>query len=93
VRQVCTAQAVFAHRADWCALLFIGCYFSDGGKSDDEIADICYRFADSFTKEFGSLRCFDLRPNGFNKEDKPHLCEDITCRAIEFAYHFISGVA
>jgi C_GCAxxG_C_C family probable redox protein len=74
------------------ALLFMGCYFSDRGKSDDEISDLCYRYADSFSKEFGSLRCFDLRPNGFTKEDRPHLCEDITCRAIEFAYHYISEV-
>jgi C_GCAxxG_C_C family probable redox protein len=54
-------------------LMFIGCYFSDRGRTDAEIADLCYRFAEAFEKEFGSLRCYDLRPNGFTAEDKPHL--------------------
>lgn len=71
------------------AIMFIGIYFSDLGKSDSDIALLCYQYADEFTKEFGSLRCYDLRPNGFNKADPPHACEEITCKAIEFAYEFI----
>jgi C_GCAxxG_C_C family probable redox protein len=71
------------------ALMFIGSYYCDRGKPDEEIVSLCYQFADSFTNKFGSLLCFDLRPNGFTKEDKPHLCEDLTIRAIEFTKHFI----
>jgi C_GCAxxG_C_C family probable redox protein len=74
------------------ALMFMGCYFSSRGKTDDEIAALCYGFADSFTKGFGSLRCFDLRSNGFTPEDKPHLCEDLTIRAIEYAQQYIAKI-
>ena len=71
------------------ALMFIGIYFSEQGKYEDDIASLCYQFADEFTKEFGSLKCFDLRPNGFTEDDPPHLCEGLTIAAIEFACDFI----
>jgi C_GCAxxG_C_C family probable redox protein len=71
------------------ALMFIGIYFSNRGQSKYDIELICYRFADEFTKKFGSLRCYDLRPNGFNENDPPHLCEQLSSAAIEFAYQFI----
>jgi C_GCAxxG_C_C family probable redox protein len=71
------------------ALLFMGLYFSDRGKSTDEIVSLCYRYADEFTKKFGSLTCRELRPGGFSEDDPPHACEGLTCEAIEFAYEFI----
>jgi len=71
------------------ALMFLGIYFSDSGKSDYEIASICYRYADAFTRNFGSIKCFDLRPNGFRENDPPHLCEKLTCEAIKFTIEFI----
>lgn len=70
-------------------LMFIGIYFSKYNKSDTEIANICYQFADSFKQNFGSLLCYDLRPNGFTNNDLPHLCENLTVDAIDFAYNFI----
>ena len=73
------------------ALMFIGIYCSGKGKTAEEISAICYRFAESFEKRFGSLRCYDLRPNGFSENDPPHVCEGITCDAIDFAYKFIRG--
>jgi len=71
------------------ALMFLGVFFSDKERSEDEIIEICYRFAESFTEIFGSLSCFDLRPNGFTDNDPPHLCEGLTCSAVLFAYDFI----
>ncbi|MEL7603287.1 MAG: C-GCAxxG-C-C family protein [Bacillota bacterium] len=71
------------------ALMFLGLYFSDRGKSTDEIVSLCYRYADEFTKKFGSLTCRELRPGGFSEDDPPHACEGLTCEAIEFAYEFI----
>lgn len=71
------------------ALLFIGIYFDSLGKSENEIVSECFCYAADFEKEFGTLRCYDLRPNGFNENDSPHMCEALTCRAIEFAYHHI----
>lgn len=71
------------------AIMFIGLYFSEKGKSDYDIAELCYKYADQFTKNFGSLRCYDLRPNGFNENDPLHACEGLTCDAIKFAADFV----
>lgn len=71
------------------ALMFIGIYFSDKEKTEEEISKICYQFAEQFTKRYGSLRCFDLRPNGFQETDPPHACEGLTGDAIHFVYQFI----
>jgi len=74
------------------ALMFIGIYFSDKGKTEANIASICYQYADEFTQRFGSLKCYDLRPNGFSENDPPHACEEITGVAIEFTKEFIKKV-
>lgn len=71
-------------------LMFIGIYLHALGKNEDEIVSACYQFASAFDKAFSSLTCFDLRPTGFSKNDPPHLCEDLTCRGIEFAYQYIT---
>lgn len=73
------------------SLMFIGIFFSQNGKNDDEISDICYKFAERFTKEFLSLTCYHLRPNGFQENDPPHACEELTVKAIEFTYNFIKS--
>lgn len=70
-------------------LMFIGIYFHVLGKTEAEIISTCYNFASAFDKTFGSLRCFELRPSGFSENDPPHMCENLTCRAIEFAYQHI----
>ena len=70
-------------------LMFIGIYFHKLGKTEAEIVSICYNFASAFEETFGSLRCLELRPTGFSENDPPHMCENLTCRAIEFAYHYI----
>jgi len=74
------------------ALMFIGLYFSAANMSEKQIVSVCYQYAREFEKTFGSLRCRELRPGGFSKNDPPHLCESITCQAIEFAYLFIQEV-
>lgn len=71
------------------SLMFISIYYDFLGKSEDQIVSACYEFAGSFEKKFGSLRCFDLRPSGFSPNDPPHMCEKLTCEAIEFTLHFI----
>lgn len=70
-------------------LMFMGSFFGDMGKSDSEIADLCFRFADEFTRCFGSLSCYDLRPGGFTAQDPPHMCEALTRKAVLFAWQFI----
>lgn len=71
------------------SLMFIGILYSGKGKNDMEIAEMCFQFAEEFTKQFKSLRCYDLRPNGFTENDPPHACEELTGDAIIFAYRFI----
>ena len=71
------------------SLMFIGIYLHGLGKSEDEIVSACYNFASAFEKTFESLRCRELRPSGFSESDPPHLCENLTCNGIEFAYQYI----
>jgi len=73
------------------ALMFIGIYLSKRGKTDDEISRVCYQFAEKFARQFGSLRCYDLRPNGFTDGDPPHACEGLSANAIFFAYQFLNN--
>jgi hypothetical protein len=73
-------------------LMFIGIIGKRLGLSDDDIVDSCRAFAEEFEEQFGSLVCAVLRPVGFSEDNEPHLCEDITCRAISHSIGFISGV-
>lgn len=75
------------------SLMFIGIYFHMLGRSEEEIVSACFDLASAFEKNFGSLRCLELRPTGFSENDPPHMCEDLTCRAIGFAYQYILGIA
>jgi C_GCAxxG_C_C family probable redox protein len=72
------------------ALMFIGIYGKEKSYSDDEIADKCYSFALAFENQFGSLLCRNLRPGGFTPEDQPHMCEELTIRAVIFSAGYIT---
>ena len=72
-------------------LMMIGIYLSQRQKPVDEIAGACYRYAESFQKNFGSLLCRDLRPGGFREDDPPHRCEELTRKAIQFTYDFLTA--
>lgn len=63
-------------------LLFIGVIGREKQLKDDSIVDFCKEFATKYEKQFSSLACRDLRPNGFRKDDPPHLCEDLTIKSI-----------
>ncbi len=71
------------------ALMFLGAYFGARGIGDRERVGMCRRFAEQFTERFGSLRCLELRPGGFNDQDPPHLCEELTVESILFALRFV----
>lgn len=73
-------------------LMFLGIYLTAHSKTEEEIISLCYRYADEFIAHFGSLRCSELRPGGFTETDPPHLCEDLTCRAIAFTYTYINTI-
>lgn len=75
------------------ALLFIGIYYNSLGKTEQETVSACFDYAAAFEKNFGSLKCFDLRPTGFSQNDPPHMCENITSDAVEFTYRHILHTA
>ena len=70
-------------------LLFIGLYADLRGKESDEAVGLCYLFAQCFEENYGSLRCYDLRPGGFTPSDPPHACEALTVEAAKFGVGFI----
>ena len=74
------------------ALMFLGVYLSEKGWRNEEIAEKCKDFAGRYTEKFGALTCCELRPGGFNADDEPHMCENLTCRSIEFAAEFIREI-
>ena len=70
-------------------LMFIGILAKTKKYPDNKIKEKCYSFAEQFEKEFGSLICKVLRPEGFKPENPPHLCEELSKKAILFSVNFI----
>jgi len=70
-------------------LMFIGVFGRNRNISDDHIVKLCNKFAERFELEFSSLSCKKLRPNGFNPEDPPHMCEELTRETVSFSIKFI----
>ena len=70
--------------------MMLGAYFGAKGVADGERVDMCRRFAGQFRSRFGSLRCLELRPGGFNEWDPPPLCEELTVESILFVYEFMA---
>jgi hypothetical protein len=54
------------------------------------IVEMCKDFAHSFELTFSSLSCRELRPGGFNDDDPPHLCEDLTVRGVSHGVKMIA---
>lgn len=71
-------------------LLFIGIYGCQYNLEQNKIKENCQKLSINFQREFGSLLCKELRPQGFKPDNPPHLCENITKLAIAFAAEFIS---
>ncbi len=72
-------------------LMFLGIVGRQAGIPDKEIEKSCRQFASQFEGRFSSLLCSVLRPGGFNRDDPPHLCEDLTCRTVSFSMEFVHG--
>lgn len=74
-------------------LMFMGMYFASLGFERAQIIQACRGFGEAFERAFGSLRCCELRPQGFHPGQPPHMCEDLTCRAIAFSFDYIRQIA
>lgn len=91
-------EAVFGLNAGRCGnqcglvegtLLFIGIYGAYQNWSQQQIKEICHEFCNQFQAKFGSLLCAELRPEGFQPNNPPHLCEKLTKEAVAFSAEFI----
>lgn len=74
------------------ALLFIGIWGRHTGLKDGETVALCREFAKQFETRFSSLQCSELRPEGFRKDQLPHLCRDLTVEAIQFSLDYLKTV-
>jgi hypothetical protein len=74
------------------ALLFIGILGKEKNLPTETIIDLCYCFAQEFEKNFSSLSCRNLRPEGFAPDNPPHLCENLTVKAVIFAAEYIEKI-
>ncbi len=70
-------------------LMFLGIIGAEKDVSEDDIIAACYNFGKAFEEEFSSLQCRTLRPCGFNENDPPHLCKDLTCKTTAFSIDFV----
>lgn len=71
------------------SLLFIGILGKEKGLPAERIIGLCSSFAQQFEKEFGSLLCKQLRPQGFKPDNPPHLCEELTREAVKFTIEYL----
>lgn len=70
-------------------LMFLGIIGKEYSFQEKTIVDHCREYAKQFENKFQSLLCSALRPEGFKKNNPQHLCENLTCRAIEFNIDFV----
>lgn len=70
-------------------LLFLGILGRAQRLSDDQISILCSQYAGRFEEHFSSLQCCELRPEGFSSELPPHLCEELSARAVAFGSAFL----
>ncbi|MBP1765864.1 MAG: GCAxxG family protein [Firmicutes bacterium] len=72
------------------ALLSIGIYGSQRQVENSKVQELCRKFSVEFQQKFASVLCKELRPQGFQPANPPHLCENLTQRAVLFTAGFLS---
>ena len=71
------------------AVMFLGVMGREQGLDDDSIMELSRAYAEAFEKRFGSLSCRVLRPEGFDPDNPPHICEPLSVDAVVFDIKFI----
>jgi len=74
------------------ALMFLGILGGVRKIPDAGIIEACQMFAKQFERQFSSLSCRVLRPEGFHPGNPPHLCEALTCEAVCFSIEFVQNI-
>ena len=70
-------------------LMFLGILGKTRGLPVADIEALCRAFAAGFEDRFGSLSCSVLRPQGFAPGQPPHMCEDLSVRAVTWAVDWV----
>ncbi len=73
------------------AVMFLGILGRRLKMSDDDITEWTREYASQFEKRFGSLSCRVLRPEGFDENNPPNICEPISIDAVCFDIEFVAG--
>ncbi|MBP1639601.1 MAG: GCAxxG family protein [Bacteroidetes bacterium] len=71
-------------------LIFIGIIGKQRELSIDQIQKHCYDYAKEFEMRKKSLLCKELRPQGFSKDNPPHLCEKLTVDSLLLSIRFVN---
>lgn len=74
------------------ALMFAGILGAEESLSKEDIHAICCGLASEFEEKFGSLLCREIRPEGFKKGNPPHLCEQRSVEAAEYAAGYLLSI-
>ncbi len=56
-------------------IMFMGIFGREYGIEDNTIKNFCKKFTNTFETAFKSLQCSILRPEGFHRDNPPHICE------------------
>lgn len=70
-------------------LTFIGIFQKERQYDNGSMKQQAQQLVAEFKKTFGSELCSVLRPEGFSEDNPPHLCENLTVKAIKFIINFI----
>ena len=71
-------------------IMFMGIFGKNFGIDDNTIKDFCKKFTNTFESTFKSLQCSVLRPEGFHPDNPPHICEYLTCDAVNISVQLVS---
>lgn len=73
-------------------LIFLGVFSETLGWDRYQVSDLCGLYAREFTGNFGSMNCRDLRPQGFQDGQPPHMCEDLAVKTLIFSCDYIDRI-
>lgn len=71
-------------------IMFMGIFGKNFGIDDNTIKNFCKKFTNTFEATFKSLQCNVLRPEGFHPDNPPHICETLTCDAVNISVKLVS---
>ncbi len=71
-------------------IMFLGISGNRNKFQSKLISEYCKRFTNDFKSKFKSVQCGVLRPEGFHPDNPPHICERLTCDALELSISLLS---